>query len=1140
MTHALCREAPEIFTGEKDNFSLCRTFCRRCPVRTECLALGLFEESGIWGGLDPLERKRLRKAAGSTKQIQQAPPYPSPPPVAASIQAVERVPPDDIAALKVSPMTSKQVVDNSHGEVRKAETLNYRTYKPVRQGLFAEEIFGPETDLTCSCGKVWKITELGRVCAKCEVRVGLALSRRARFGHIQLASPVAHPLFLWSNPSPIALALAIKRKQAVSITRGTTLVVGPECTTSWMTVLDRVEEARDSLKLAFHELLQRFDDGKITRARFTRYERAVTGDSKNLKTFLDQSLPRIVRLAAQNSHLQTGQLLSLDTARLLEMLNIEAGLIGGAEGLRFLLGSLDVESELRRLSAGLASGTISPQLSKLQRLQLLEEWNRTNFQPQDLILDALPVLPPALRPIVRQGDKVFLSDLNIHYSRILNVNEALHRQTPRVSSALLDAFAKARLQIAVDEMFGESPHELEWRKWHPFIKKRLRTLSSAVGESFGRAPKGKSVDFSCRLPTLPNPNLKIGECIVPGHQLVDFFRPFDLAAVKGVRRFSDELRAESVLGRELIVSKIPPLNQAQILGVRITGLSRIAALQLHPLVLRSLGVAAGGPVAFYLPLGTQARKEVSSLMNAGGASLWVGPGSAFSSDPDVESYVKHLTSNERAGAYARWFKFASDAISAHDRQALGLRSPIVITTPAKTRTTVGRVMLAQLLRLELHAINSEFSAAELGEIMKARCTPDVQRNAVETIVAKAKSVGVAEEEVGWSPPLNPYDFWISARDRRRQAIGVEATKRTLLDLLRDMVFVLSDATVVLDDCRSEDYLRFRWSGSAPRGLIGRSVHTASGHLETVTEAHLESWFVKSTEVVEIRSLLGCKAEGGFCQTCYGIPADLGRRAYVGEPIGVDAAQGLMTPLMKPAMSPALVRNYYLDEVLNLALARVPKRSAPLAPISGTVEIVEAAPGWVVTLIGRGAKHSIVLRSDEVPLVVDGQKVEAGYPLSEGQIDPHHLLTLSGPRPLAELLLGNFARAAEPVAVPLQHGELLIASLLSLSRVIEPGLAPVREGDFISESVRNDHEARGRPLGSVSPAFLSLKDVSRRTESWLVAATRGRTARTLAEASLQASVAPLNSVRARMMVGASGRTADWFSAPEHPAGDELRP
>ncbi len=576
---------------------------------------------------------------------------------------------EEFDAIRIGLASPEMIRSWSYGEVKKPETINYRTFKPERDGLFCAKIFGPVKDYECLCGKYKRLKHRGVVCEKCGVEVALAKVRRERMGHIELASPVAHIWFLKSLPSRIGLLLD-------------------------MTL-------RDIERVLYFESYMVVDAGMTT--------------------------------------LERGQLLSDEQYyQALEEHGDEFTAKMGAEAIQQYIADIDLEQEIARLREELPQTTSETKIKKLsKRLKLLEAFWQSGNKPQWMVLNALPVLPPDLRPLVPlDGGRFATSDLNDLYRRVINRNNRLKRLLDLSAPDIIVRNEKRMLQEAVDALLDNGRRG---RAITGTNKRPLKSLADMIKGKQGRFRQnllGKRVDYSGRSVIVVGPRLRLHQCGLPKKMALELFKPFIFgklearglattikAAKKMVEREPPEvwdILAEVIREHPVLLNRAPTLHRLGIQAfepVLIEG----KAIQLHPLVCAAYNADFDGDqMAVHVPLTLEAQLEARALMMSSNNILSPANGEPIIvPSQDVVLGLYYMT-RERIGARGertgpegqrRAFADVEEVLRAYGSQQVDLHTRIAVRVREwlfdesgervenlrRVDTTVGRVMLFEIV-----------------------------------------------------------------------------------------------------------------------------------------------------------------------------------------------------------------------------------------------------------------------------------------------------------------------------------------------------------------------------------------------------------------------------------------------------------
>ena len=564
-------------------------------------------------------------------------------------------------AIKIGLASPEKIRDWSRGEVQKPETINYRTLKPERDGLFCERIFGPTKDWECHCGKYKKIRYKGVVCDRCGVEVTKSSVRRERMGHIELAAPVSHIWYFKGIPSRMGLILDLSPRVLEKVLYFASYIV-----------LDRGES-----NLEYKQVLseKEYQDARETWGNKFR-----------------------------------------------------AGM--GAESIKELLEAIDLEKESEELKTGLNESTGQKRARIIKRLEVVEAFRESGNRPEWMILDAIPVIPPDLRPMVQlDGGRFATSDLNDLYRRIINRNNRLKRLLELGAPDIIVRNEKRMLQEAVDALIDNG------RRGRPVTgpgNRALKSLSDMLKGKSGRFRQnllGKRVDYSGRSVIVVGPELKIYQCGLPKEMAIELFKPFvmkELVArgisqnIKNAKKLVERLDSQVWDVLEDVIKEHPVmLNRAPTLhrlGIQAFEpiLVEGKAIKLHPLVCTAFNADFDGDqMAVHLPLSVEAQAECRFMLLSPNNLLKPSDGGPVAvPSQDMVLGIYYLT-QERPGAKGegKCFKSLNEAILAYENQALTLHSRIKVKITKQmpdgtemsdiVESTLGRFIFNEVLPQDL-------------------------------------------------------------------------------------------------------------------------------------------------------------------------------------------------------------------------------------------------------------------------------------------------------------------------------------------------------------------------------------------------------------------------------------------------------
>jgi len=651
-----------------------------------------------------------------------------------------------INALRISLASPEQIRSWSHGEVTKAETINYRTLKPERDGLFCERIFGPTKDYECACGKYKKMRYKGLVCDKCGVEVAHSSVRRERMGHIELAAPVTHIWFVKLVPSRLGLLLGLSPRNLESVIYFARYII-----------ISIDEEARKKRVLQLEEeIAQKIAEQEeyVNREVGELQSRAESGEEDAIKEVNQLRVKFIEKKAEFEEELKgrRGEIEKLQPFKLLseeeyrELKNkygdiFEADM--GAEAILEILKEIDIDKLYQELLEQIrsASGEHYKKISK--RLQLAEALKLSGNKPEWMILTVLPVLPPALRPVVQlDGGRFVISDLNDLYRRVINRNNRLRRLMRLGAPQVIIRNEKRMLQEAVDALIdnGRRGRVVTTDQNHA-----LKSLSGVLKGKQGRFRQnllGKRVDYSGRSVIVVGPKLKFHQCGLPRHVALELFKPFIMHKLlkrgyannlKNARRQVEKATRpevwdaldEVVKERPVLLNRAPTLHRLSIRAfepVLIDG----DAFQIHPLACTAFNADFDGDqMAVHVPLSRAAVKEAREYMLSPYNMLLPSCGEPVATPTlDIVLGCYYLTKTKPgAKGEGKVFSNFDEAKLAHELSIIELGAEIVVRDPSlgsggeRRNTTVGRILFNDALPWQLRFYNKAMDKASLRSLV---------------------------------------------------------------------------------------------------------------------------------------------------------------------------------------------------------------------------------------------------------------------------------------------------------------------------------------------------------------------------------------------------------------------------------------
>ena len=590
-------------------------------------------------------------------------------------------------AIKIGLASPEKIRSWSFGEVKKPETINYRTFKPERDGLFCAKIFGPIKDYECLCGKYKRLKHRGVICEKCGVEVTLAKVRRERMGHIELASPVAHIWFLKSLPSRLGMVLDMTLRDIERVLYFEAFVV--------------IEPGMTPLKRA----------------------QIMTEDDFIAKT---------------------------------EEHGDEFRALMGAEGIRELLRSIDVNREVETLRKELETTGSEAKIKKLaKRLKVLEGFQRSGIKPDWMVMEVLPVLPPELRPLVPlDGGRFATSDLNDLYRRVINRNNRLKRLLELKAPEIIVRNEKRMLQESVDSLLDNGRRGKAMTGANKRALKSLADMIKGKGGRFRQNLLGKRVDYSGRSVIVVGPQLKLHQCGLPKLMALELFKPFIFnkletmgvaTTIKQAKKFVEnqepivwDILEDVIREHPVMLNRAPTLHRLGIQAfepVLIEG----KAIQLHPLVCAAFNADFDGDqMAVHVPLSLEAQMEARALMLASNNILFPSNGEpSIVPTQDIVLGLYYATREKTNGkGEGMFFADISEMLRAYESGEVELATKIevrlsefernkesgeLVEKYGRVATTVGRALLSEILPkgLPFALINKALKKKEISRLINA-------------------------------------------------------------------------------------------------------------------------------------------------------------------------------------------------------------------------------------------------------------------------------------------------------------------------------------------------------------------------------------------------------------------------------------
>ena len=665
----------------------------------------------------------------------------------------------------------------SYGEVSKPETINYRTQKPEKDGLFDERIFGPTKDWECYCGKYKKIRYKGIICDKCGVEVTHSLVRRERMGHVELSAPVSHIWFLRSVPSKIGLALDISIQNLEKVIYFAEYIV------------TRVDEplrkgALESLH-AEERAKRKAIEAEYVRAVAALGENASASDTQRQLEIKERKLRELDEdFTTTERELRELAPKKIIPEYLYHEWSLKYGHIFdasiGAEAIRALLAGINLEKTMKELEADFVNAS-GPRVEKLtRRLKLFRSFAKNSLRPEWMVLVNIPIIPPDLRPMVPlDGGRFATSDVNDLYRRVINRNNRLKRLTELNAPAVIVRNEKRMLQEAVDALIDNSARQTKTAVTAAGRKRQLKSLADTLKGKQGRFRQnllGKRIDYSGRSVIVVGPSLKLHQCGLPKRMALELFKPHVISKliaaglvhnIRSANRFIESDRPEVwdaleevTRGAHVLLNRAPTLHRLGIQAfqpILIEG----KAIQIHPMVCRAFNADFDGDqMAVHVPLTEEAKKEAETMMLASQNLLKPATGSPVATpDKDIAwgcYYMTVLQEPKSKNGTVPAFPDPASAIYAYETQKLSLREKMRVRLKAGApviETTVGRVLLHRIFPEGFPFMNEIFDVKRLGEVVRlcleeygfprtAKLLDDIKNTGFEAITRSGYSWGI--------------------------------------------------------------------------------------------------------------------------------------------------------------------------------------------------------------------------------------------------------------------------------------------------------------------------------------------------------------------------------------------------------------
>ncbi len=669
-------------------------------------------------------------------------------------------------------LASPEVIRNwSNGEVLKPETINYRTQRPEKDGLFCEKIFGPSKDWECYCGKYKKIRYKGIVCDKCGVEVTRAIVRRERMGHIELAVPVGHIWFLRSVPSKLGLILDMSVQNLEKVVYFANFIVTSVNEDLKQQTIDQIKQEYKGKKKSIEaEVNQQINRVKTSDKSDKEKENETAKLEENKQARHDELEEVFTMAMAELKDLKPLQILSESKYQDMSMKYghaFEAGI--GAEAIDEVMKKIDIKETIKLLDKELKKASGAKKDKLVRRIKLMKSLEKNGIHPSWMIMKNLPVIPPDLRPMVPlDGGRFATSDLNDLYRRVINRNNRLKQLIELRAPEVITRNEKRMLQEAVDALIDNGMRHGKTVTASTGQKRMLKSIADILKGKQGRFRQnllGKRTDYSGRSVIVVGPKLKLHECGLPKKMALELFKPFIISQliqrglvhnVRSAGRYIESNRsevwdilAEVIKDAHVLLNRAPTLHRLGIQAFKPV-LIEGKAIQIHPLVCAAFNADFDGDqMAVHLPLTKEAQAEASGIMLSSKNLLKPATGEPIS-QPSKDMiwgmyYMSSIVEDGKKESELKAFSNLEEVIIAYNLGHVKLRQPVRVRfsdadgLPAGIHvTTAGRILLNQALPEYQRFINELVDKKVLSKILrKSLETKGIDETAVLLDIVKA-------------------------------------------------------------------------------------------------------------------------------------------------------------------------------------------------------------------------------------------------------------------------------------------------------------------------------------------------------------------------------------------------------------------
>ena len=670
----------------------------------------------------------------------------------------------DFEGIAISVASPEDIMSWSYGEVVKPETINYRTQKPERGGLFCEKIFGPTKNWQCYCGKYKRVRYEGVVCEKCGVEVTRNIVRRERMGHIKLAVPVTHIWYLRSTPSRIGLLLNLPVRQIEQVVYFAAYIVTSIDEEERTKALIELEEEHKRLSAEI-KVEHQNEVTKLKAEKPKGLEKKIEElEAENAKK-IDELKENFTRSKEDISNLIQCQVISEIEYRNLAMRFGHVFRVGiGAEGIREIIEKIDLEKFIIERQEDLKKTSGQKQKKIIKRLKLASALLRAGVRPEWVVMTVLPVIPPDLRPMVQlDGGRFAASDLNDLYRRVINRNNRLRRLLEINAPEVICRNEKRMLQEAVDALLNSDARQGK-TTFNVNERRKLRSLSDMLKGKQGRFRQnllGKRVDYSGRSVIVVGPELQLHQCGLPKEMALKLFKPLVIGELMRSGLAYNLKNAERVIAsgkkevwdilekvtqdRYVLLNRAPTLHRLGIQAFQPT-LIEGKAIRIHPLVCSAFNADFDGDqMAVHLPLSVKAQEEAKHVIASNRNLLKPASGNPVTTPThDIVLGSYYITKiDSRIEKSTSTFADELEAIRVYEMGKIGLQQAIDIRMDGKiVETSVGRLIFNRALPEELRFCNQSMNK-KLLEKLVSRSYDDLGEEVTVRLCDNLKSLGFA-------------------------------------------------------------------------------------------------------------------------------------------------------------------------------------------------------------------------------------------------------------------------------------------------------------------------------------------------------------------------------------------------------------